>query len=47
MEYWKRLRKAVGTEQLILPSAVSAIVKDMKIILVEHGALKNGRFLVG
>lgn len=41
MEYWKRLRKAVGTEQLILPSAVSAIVKDMKIILVEHGLLKK------
>jgi 8-oxo-dGTP pyrophosphatase MutT (NUDIX family) len=41
MEYWSRLRQAVGTEQLILPGAAGAIVKNNKILLVKHGALKK------
>jgi ADP-ribose pyrophosphatase YjhB (NUDIX family) len=41
MEYWSRLRQAVGTEQLILPGAAGAILKDGKILLVKHGSLKK------
>lgn len=41
MDYWLQLRKAVGKEQLILPGAAGAIVRDNKILLVKHGALKK------
>lgn len=41
MDYWAQLRQAMGTQQLILPGAAGAIVKDNKILLVKHGALKK------
>jgi ADP-ribose pyrophosphatase YjhB (NUDIX family) len=41
MEYWKRLRQAIGSEQLILPGAAGAIIKDKQVLLVKHGALKK------
>jgi hypothetical protein len=36
MEYWQRLRQAVGQDTLILSGAAGAIVKDGKILLARQ-----------
>jgi 8-oxo-dGTP pyrophosphatase MutT (NUDIX family) len=41
MEYWQRIRQAVGKETVIIPSAAGAIAHDGKILLVRHGLLKK------
>lgn len=41
MDYWQILRQAVGSQPLILSGAAGAIVKDGKILLVRHHALKQ------
>jgi ADP-ribose pyrophosphatase YjhB (NUDIX family) len=41
MEYWQRLRQAVGQDTLIISGAAGAIVKDGKILLARHGDFKK------
>lgn len=41
MEYWQRIRQAVGKEAIIIPSAAGAIVHEGKILLVRHNLLKK------
>ncbi len=41
MDYWHRIRQAVGKETLILPGAAGAITQDGKILLVRHNLLKK------
>ena len=41
MDYWQRIRQAVGTETLILPCAAGAIIQGGKILLVRHNLLKK------
>ena len=41
MEYWQRIRQAVGKEAVIIPSAAGAIVHEGKILLVRHNLLKK------
>jgi len=36
MDYWQRIRQAVGKETLILPGAAGAITRHGKILLVRH-----------
>lgn len=38
MDYWKILRSALGSQQLIFPAAVGAMVQDGKILLVRNTA---------
>jgi len=41
MEYWKKLRQAVGQQPLILPGTAGAIVRGNKILLVRPHSLKK------
>jgi len=41
MDYWRRIRDAVGKETVIIPSAAGAIIRENKILLVRHGMLKK------
>jgi 8-oxo-dGTP pyrophosphatase MutT (NUDIX family) len=41
MEYWQRIRQAVGRETVIIPSAAGAIVHEGRILLVRHNLLKK------
>jgi ADP-ribose pyrophosphatase YjhB (NUDIX family) len=41
MDYWQRIRQAVGEETLILPGAAGAITQAGKILLVRHNLLKK------
>ena len=41
MDYWHRIRQAVGKEALILPGAAGAITQDGKILLVRHNLIKK------
>jgi ADP-ribose pyrophosphatase YjhB (NUDIX family) len=41
MDYWHRIRQAVGTESIIVPAAAGAIMQDGKILLVRHSQLKK------
>ncbi len=41
MEYWQKIRQALGHETIILSSAAGAIVHEDKILLVRHGAIKK------
>ena len=41
MDYWHRIRQAVGKETLILPGAAGAITQDGKILLVRHNLIKK------
>ena len=41
MEYWQRIRQAVGKETVIIPSAAGAIIHEGKILLVRHNAFKK------
>jgi 8-oxo-dGTP pyrophosphatase MutT (NUDIX family) len=41
MDYWQRIRHAVGKENVIIPSAAGAIFHEGKILLVRHNALKK------
>lgn len=41
MDYWQKLRQAVGTDTLILSGAAGAILKDGKILLARHSSLKK------
>jgi len=41
MDYWHRIRKAVGKETIIIPSAAGAIIYEGKILLVRHNLLKK------
>jgi ADP-ribose pyrophosphatase YjhB (NUDIX family) len=47
MEYWQKLRQAVGQDTLILSGAAGAILKDGKILLARHGAFKKWHILGG
>ena len=41
MEYWQRLRQAVGHDTLVLPAAAGAVVKDGQILLVRSTSVKK------
>jgi len=41
MDYWRRIRDAVGKETVIIPSAAGAVIHENKILLVRHGLLKK------
>ena len=41
MDYWHRIRKAMGKETIIIPGAAGAIVQEGKILLVRHNLLKK------
>lgn len=41
VDYWQKLRQCVGTDTLILSGAAGAILKDGKILLARHSALKK------
>jgi 8-oxo-dGTP pyrophosphatase MutT (NUDIX family) len=41
LDYWQRIRQAVGKETLILPGAAGAITHNGKILLVRHNLLKK------
>ncbi len=41
MDYWQKLRQAVGQDTLILSGAAGAILKDDKVLLARHGAFKK------
>jgi len=41
MDYWHRIRKAVGKETIILPGAAGAVIHEGKILLVRHNLLKK------
>lgn len=41
MEYWRRIRQAVGKETVIIPGAAGAIVQEGRILLVRHHLLKK------
>ena len=41
MEYWKKLRSKFGHDQLILPSAAGAIIKDNNILLVFNNTFQQ------
>jgi ADP-ribose pyrophosphatase YjhB (NUDIX family) len=41
VEYWQKLRQAMGQDTLILSGAAGAIIKDDKILLAKHGAFKK------
>jgi ADP-ribose pyrophosphatase YjhB (NUDIX family) len=41
MDYWQRIRQAVGKEAIIIPSVAGAIVHEGKILLVRHNLLKK------
>jgi hypothetical protein len=41
MEYWQRIRQAVGKDAVIIPSAAGAIVQEGKILPVRHNLLKK------
>ena len=40
-EYWQRLRHKMGHDQLIIPSAAGAMIKDDKILLAFHKGLQT------
>jgi ADP-ribose pyrophosphatase YjhB (NUDIX family) len=40
MDYWQKIRQALGHETIIL-SGAAAILQEGKILLARHGALKN------
>jgi hypothetical protein len=42
MDYWQRIRQAVGHETVILPGVAGAIAREGKILLVRHG---RGNFI--
>ncbi len=37
MEYWKKIRNAVGSDRIILSGVACAVVREEKILLVRHG----------
>jgi ADP-ribose pyrophosphatase YjhB (NUDIX family) len=41
MDYWQRIRQAVGKETVIIPSAAGAIIHEGKILLVRHNGFKK------
>ena len=41
MDYWRRIRQAIGKETVIIPSAAGAIIHEGKILLVRHNLLKK------
>jgi 8-oxo-dGTP pyrophosphatase MutT (NUDIX family) len=41
MDYWQRIRQAVGHETVILPGAAGAITREGKILVVRHKRLKR------
>ena len=41
MDYWHRIRLAVGEGTLIIPGAAGAIVQDGKILLVRHNGFQK------
>ena len=41
MDYWQRIRQAVGKETVIIPGATGAVVFEGKILLVRHNLLKK------
>ncbi len=41
MDYWQRIRQAVGKETVIFPGAAGAIVQEGKILLVRHNRLQK------
>lgn len=41
MDYWQRIRQAVGKETVIIPSAAGAIIQESKILLVRHTLRKK------
>ena len=41
MDYWQRIRNAVGKETILIPSAAGAIVHKGKILLVRHNQFKK------
>lgn len=41
MDYWHRIRQAVGVGALIIPGAAGAIIHEGKIVLVRHNLLKK------
>jgi ADP-ribose pyrophosphatase YjhB (NUDIX family) len=41
MDYWHRIRQAVGKETVIIPGAAGSITHKGKILLVRHNLLKK------
>jgi len=41
MDYWHRIRQAIGKETVIIPSVAGAIIHEGKILLVRHNLLKK------
>ena|SRR6266498_5590693 len=41
MDYWRRIRQAVGKETVIIPGAAGAIIHEGNILLVRHNLLKK------
>ena len=41
MSYWQRLRNAVGSEPLMIPSVAGALQLDGKVLLVRSKALQK------
>lgn len=41
MDYWHRIRQAIGKETVIIPGSAGAIVHKGKILLVRHNLLKK------
>jgi 8-oxo-dGTP pyrophosphatase MutT (NUDIX family) len=41
MDYWHRIRQAIGKETVIIPSVAGAIIHEGKILLVRHKLLQK------
>ena len=41
MDYWQRIRQAIGKDTVIIPSAAGAIIQEGKILLVRHNVLRK------
>jgi hypothetical protein len=41
MEYWQKIKQAMGHETILLSGAAGAILQEGKILLVRHEALKK------